>query len=88
MPSNKNGMIPGFLEYWNVIGAMSTDVIYMPEKTRYQAYFDYVLNTPMLLAEDDPWMTLRDSQLAKEMSPYPAANCIAWQDGTMIVKLG
>lgn len=88
LPDNKNDMIPGFREYWNVIGVISTDVIMAPERSRFQAYFDYILNTPLLLAEGDVWIETLESQLVREMPAYPAQNCITMHDGVLIVKLG
>ena len=88
MPQVMNQVAPGFMDYWNVTGMLSSDVIFMPEKTRYQAYFDYVLGLPLLLAEDEIWMQLRKSQQVQDLPQYPAAGCVQLLDGVLIVKLG
>lgn len=88
MPQSLNYIAPGFKDYWNVTGMMSSDVIFMPVKSRYQAYFDYVLGVPLLLAEDAQWTQLLNSPQAEQMPPYPASGCMQMQEGVLLVKLG
>lgn len=82
-----NRVIPGFKDYWNVTGMTSPDVIAAPEKSRFQAYFDYILNTPLLLADDYQWFALRTSQETEAMPAFPAAGSVAMQEGILVVKL-
>ena len=88
LPTDLKKITPGFKEYRNVIGMLSSDVICLPEKRRYQAYFDYVLGTPILLAEDSVWNAVLESQSTVEMLDYPASGCLEMLDGVLIVKLG
>lgn len=88
LPTDLNKITPGFKEYRNVIGMLSSDVICLPEKSRYQAYFDYVLGTPILLAEDSVWKAVLESPSTAEMPDYPASGCLEMLDGVLIVKLG
>lgn len=87
-PDNRNDNIPGFLDYWNVTGMIGSDVIYAPHTSRFQAYFDYVLNTPVLIEG----MEVLGAQAAEEaitaMPAYPAEGCIAFYGDIMVVKLG
>ena len=88
LPSNRNQVIPGFLEYWNVTGLTSSDTIYAPEPRRFQAYYDYVLNVPIALADGALWLeTLRRPDVAV-MPQYPAKGSVVLTDGLLIVKLG
>ena len=87
VPTLPNSVMPGFKDYWNVTGMTSSDVITAPEKSRFQAYFDYILNTPLLLADGDQWLVIRDSQESADMPAYPAAGSVALRDGVLVVKL-
>lgn len=87
VPKLLNDVMPGFKDYWNVTGMTSSDVITAPEKSRFQAYFDYILNTPLLLADDYQWFVLRGSQESADMPIYPAAGSVALRDGVLVVKL-
>lgn len=82
-----NSVMPGFKDYWNVTGMTSPDVIGSPEKSRFQAYFDYILNTPLLLADDYQWFTIQRSDATADMPAFPAAGSVAMQDGNLVVKL-
>lgn len=88
LPTNLNPVVPGFLEYWNVTGMTSSDTIYAPEARRFQAYYDYVLNVPITLADGALWLeTLRRPDVAA-MPQYPAQGSVILVDGLLIVKLG
>lgn len=87
-PENRNGMLPGFKDYWNVIGMISGDLLIEPERSRYQAYFDYILSLPINLGDAQLWNEVTFSEEAQAMPCYPAAGCIAYQDGVLVVKLG
>ncbi|MBQ3194082.1 MAG: glucosyltransferase domain-containing protein [Oscillospiraceae bacterium] len=88
LPQMFNDMIPGFREYWNVIGMQFSDVITQPSRPRFQAYFDYILSTPLLTAEPHVWAGMLGNQQVKQMPAYPDAGCLAMMDGVLIVKLG
>ena len=87
VPENRNSMIPGFKDYWNVIGMTSGDLILQPERSRYQAYFDYILSLPIHLAEPEVWREVTDSMESQAMPRYPAAGCMEFRDGILVVKL-
>ena len=87
-PENRNPMIPGFKDYWNVIGMTSGDLLIEPERSRYQAYFDYILSLPIRLAESETWETVSKSPESKAMPCYPTAGCMEFRDGILVVKLG
>lgn len=87
-PENRNGMIPGFKDYWNVIGMTSSDLILEPERSRYQAYFDYILSLPIHLAEPEIWREVSHSEASRWMPCYPADGCMEFRDGMLVVKLG
>ena len=81
-------VIPGFKDYWNVTGMMKTDVVYAGGPSYYQAYFDYVLGTPILLAEASLWRDIEKSDFVKQLPCFPDKDCIAMYDGVLVVKLG
>lgn len=87
-PENRNGMIPGFKDYWNVIGMTSGDLLLQSERSRYQAYFDYILSLPIRLAEHEIWQEVTASEAAGKMPCYPLAGCMEFQEGLLVVKLG
>ena len=55
---------------------------------RFQAYFDYVLGTPVLFAEYEKWLELQESDTVAAMPSYPAQGCMQMIDGTLVVKMG
>lgn len=87
-PENRISMIPGFKDYWNVIGMISGDLLIEPERSRYQAYFDYILSLPINLAEGDVWGAVYATEEARAMPCYPAAGCMVFQNDILVVKLG
>ena len=88
LPDNLNEIIPGFKEYRNVTGMLSTDVLYVPQKDHFQAYFDYILGTPINLTDDAVWAKMRQNPIVAQMPSFPDKNCIAYIDDIMVVKLG
>ncbi len=88
LPKTLHSVTPGFKEYWNVIGMQFTDVILQPSPDRFQAYFNYVLNVPVNLADSSTWTAMRNSDRVKQMPAYPADGFLAMEDGVLIVKLG
>lgn len=88
MPQALNAVMPGFKDYWNVTGMTSPDVIFMPEPTRFEAYFHYVLGLPLQLADAEVWHSVRQSELAAQMPIYPAEGSIQFHNGVLVVKLG
>ena len=84
----RNMVIPGFKDYWNVTGMMMTDVIYAGSVSYYQAYFDYILGTPILLAEESTWSAIENMDFTDQMPCFPNKGCITMYDGVLVVKLG
>lgn len=87
-PENRTAVMPGFLDYWNVIGMTSSDLILEPERSRYQAYFDYILCLPIALAEPQIWQEISSGDAAKAMPCYPAAGSMEFQGEILVIKLG
>lgn len=88
LPKTINSTIPGFLEYWNVTGMNSANVISTPVRSLFQAYFDYLLCTPLQLADAGVWNEALKWDSVDQMPCYPASDFIALSDGILIVKLG
>ena len=81
-------MIPGMKDYWNVIGMTSGDLLVEPERSRYQAYFDYILCLPINLGDGQRWNEISSGDAARSMPCYPAAGCMEFQGDILVVKLG
>ena len=88
LPENLNAVMPGFKDYWNVIGMTKSDMIYVGSKDRFQAYFDYMMGMPILLAEDSLWINAERLEAVQKMPVYPAFGFTQMIDGVMFVKLG
>lgn len=88
LPQDLNPSTPGFEEYGAAMGMQSTDVLWLPERSRFQAYFDYILEAPILLAEMSTWNETIQSPLTDLMPCYPAAGCMEMRDGVLVVRLG
>lgn len=87
VPELLNNVMPGFKDYWNVTGMTSPDVIGAPEKSRFQAYFDYILNIPVVLADDYHWFAGIYNEETANMPCFPAAGSVAMQGDMLVVKL-
>ena len=88
LPEDLNDEIPGFEEYTPVTGMWSMDVLFTNQRERFQAYFDYVLCTPIKLADDEQWLAMQEKAEVQAMPNYPAQGCIKMVDGILVVKLG
>ena len=88
LPEDWNENIPGFEKNDLITGMWATDLIFDPQPQRFQVYFDYVLCTPIKLADDEQWLVMRDKAEVQAMPNYPAQGCIKMLDGILVVKLG
>lgn len=88
LPDNLNEVMPGFKDYWNVIGMTESDMIYVGARDRYQAFFDYMMGLPILLAEESIWNAAAQLEAVQQMPVYPAAGSVQMIDGILYVKLG
>ena len=87
-----NESIYGFEAYGAVTGAEFPNVIPYSDVSyfynAYAAYFKYVLNTRVRMAEPDQWMALQRDVRVADMPAYPGQDCIRELDGVWVVKLG
>lgn len=88
LPDNLTSVMPGFKDYWNVIGMTKPDMIYVGARDRYQAFFDYMMGLPILLADEDIWNVADQNQTVQQMPVYPARESMQMIDGILYVKLG
>ena len=88
LPDNLNQVMPGFKDYWNVTGMTESDVIYAGNRDRFQAYFDYMMGLPIVLAEDSLWSESVNMEAVQQMPVYPASGFAQMIDGVLYVKLG
>lgn len=87
LPQTFNQVIPGFKDYWNVTGMTGSSPIYTTEPSRLQAYFDYVMSLPIVMAEGETRQRLLSDESVQAMPCYPAEGFLAFYDGTLVVKL-
>lgn len=78
----------GFELFKKFSGAYNSFVPVRQNRQRFAAYFEYVLLNPILLADEDIWDSLQEDARTAAMPSYPENGCIAWIDGTLVVKLG
>ena len=88
LPKTFNRVIPGFKDYWNVTGMTGSSPIYTTEPSRFQAYFDYVMSLPIVLADGETRERLLADEDVRAMPCYPADGFLTFRDGTLVVKLG
>ena len=88
LPQTFNQVIPGFKDYWNVTGMTGSSPIYTTEPSRLQAYFDYVMSLPVVMADGETQQRLLADESVRAMPCYPAEGFLAFYDGTLVVKLG
>lgn len=88
LPKIFNQVIPGFKDYWNVTGMTGSSTIYTTEPSRIQAYFDYILSVPVLLADGDTSYELKSLDEVQDMPCYPAEGFMRYFGETLVVKLG
>lgn len=81
--------LPGFEElYEEMTGEWNTYVLGAAGRNYYQAYFDYVLMNPAVIADTDTWNEMQTNSEVDEMPCYPEEGSIAIVDGVLVVKLG
>ena len=87
-----NDSVYGFEAFSNITGAEFPNAIPYSDASyyynAYAAYFRYVLNTRVALADPWRWMALHEDARVAAMPAYPAADCIREIDGVWVVKLG
>ncbi|MCD8053514.1 MAG: glucosyltransferase domain-containing protein [Lachnospiraceae bacterium] len=69
-------------------GLRSAYVPGQASRNYYQAYFEYVLLNPAVMAEASVWTELRGSEEVAAMPCYPEEGSFAIIDGVLVVKLG
>lgn len=88
LPDHLNEVMPGFKDYWNVTGMTKPDMIYVGARDRFQAYFDYMMGLPILLADENTWNASVHMEAVQQMPVYPAKGSMQMIDGVLYVKLG
>ena len=88
LPQTFNSVIPGFKDYWNVTGMTGSSTIYTTEPSRFQAYFDYVMSLPIVLADGETQLRLQSDATVRAMPCYPTEGFLAFYGETLVVKLG
>ncbi|MBR1470879.1 MAG: glucosyltransferase domain-containing protein [Lachnospiraceae bacterium] len=78
----------GFEMAGSVTGAWKEYVPMGMDRWSYQAYFDYVLLNPAVMADAGTWSDMQSDPRVREMPIYPAAGSLQMIDGVLVVRLG
>ena len=78
--------LPGTESAAELIGMGTNSIIAMT--SRYEAYFDYVLNYPIVKATRDQSEAIEESEEYKAMNVYPQEGYIKFINGVLVVKMG
>lgn len=85
------GNHPEYARFNNVVGVGMTTPIpqdkYLDYYNAYKTYFEYVLQYPVVLCDNDIHSQLKYSEEVQEMPDFPDKGCIRFIDGVMVVKL-
>lgn len=77
--------IPGFEA--NHFNGFYPDALGAATDLYYQAYFDYVLLTPVNIADYDVWERMYENEEVLAMPCYPAEGSIQFIDGNLVVRM-
>lgn len=77
----------GMEKYTRVVGAWSPDVV-LDGSLYFQMYLDYVLENPMVLADEETCRRLEAQEMVKSMPAYPDQGSMVMVDDVLVVKLG
>ncbi|MCD8376296.1 MAG: glucosyltransferase domain-containing protein [Oscillospiraceae bacterium] len=80
--------IPGFERIYTLTGSTSSYVLGAAGRRYYQAYFDYVLLNPAIIADSETWLQMQTDDEVAAMPCYPEEGSVAIIDGVIVVKLG
>ncbi len=80
--------IPGFERAYKMTGSDNWYVLGAASRRYYQAYFDYILLNPAIMAEQEIWSQMQTHEKMKDMPCYPQEGSIAIIDKVLVVKLG
>ncbi|MCD7883738.1 MAG: glucosyltransferase domain-containing protein [Lachnospiraceae bacterium] len=87
-PNSLFESMSGFGHIYRLTGSGSTFFSPSASHDYFQAYFDYVLLNPAVMADLDTWNEVRQSKEVRAMPSYPDEGSIAMMDGVLVVKLG
>lgn len=87
-PKKVQQEMPNFTATYKLIGCESSFALGAAKHSYYQAYFDYVLTTPILLTSEQQRKELYKRAEVKKMPAFPSNACVQMIDGILVVKLG
>lgn len=85
-------VLPGF-ESASCIKGLATNMSVSQDTSlyyynAYKAYFDFVLNYPIEIVDDDTHAELKASKEVQELPTFPQKGCMKMIDGVLVVKMG
>ncbi len=80
--------IPGFERIYEIVGCDTGYVLGASLRGYYQAYFDYILLNPAIMADSETWSQMQTKDEVIAMPCYPEEGSVEIIDGIIVVKLG
>lgn len=87
-PEQLQEAIPGFEKFTGITGQHQVETADTRIEYRIRRYFQYVLGTRDVMAEDKVWNVMQQDPRVANMPIYPQDGCTAILDGVLVVKLG
>lgn len=87
-PEQLQEALPGFEKFTGITGQHQIETADTRIEYRIRRYFQYVLGTRDIMAEDKVWDSMQQDPRVADMPIYPQDGCTALIDGVLVVKLG
>ncbi len=87
LPIQIKDCVTGFEKYQRIAGVGTNNSLARNAQSVYKAYFDYIMMTSILLADEETWNKLQNDPRVSSMPSYPDDGCINFIDNVMVVKL-
>lgn len=87
-PEQLREALPGFEKYTGITGQHQVEAADTRINYRISRYFQYVLGTKDIVADDECWNAMQTDPRVNMMPQYPEDGCTQLLDGVLVVKLG
>lgn len=87
-PTTTLNQLEGFEKVSTITGVYYWYVMSEGSPRFYQAYFDYVLQNPAVMADSETWSQMQSDNRVRSMPCYPTDGSIEMIDGCIVIKLG
>lgn len=87
-PSNQLMGLPDYNNIGHMSGLGKTYVLGVASSSYYEAYFNYVMMSPMVIANDAVIEQIKEKDAVKQMPQYPQNGYMKMIDNNLVIKLG